>query len=75
MAGVAWAMLLTAPQVARLCARPRFWATRAIKRGDFGPVHESPGRVLKVEIAYVEEALGVRFSDERMAAARRAGAL
>jgi hypothetical protein len=61
-------MLLTAPQVARLAARPRFWATRAIKRGEFGPIVHSTGRTLRVELAYVEQVLGP-FPPERLRAA------
>jgi hypothetical protein len=61
-------MLITAPVIARLAARPRFWATRAIKRGEFGPVHQTPGRALKVELRNVEAALGP-FPPERLRAA------
>jgi hypothetical protein len=61
-------MLVTAPVIARLAARPRFWATRAIKRGDFGPIHLGVGRALKVEFTYVEQALGP-FPPERLRAA------
>jgi hypothetical protein len=61
-------MLVTAPVIARLAARPRFWATRAIKRGEFGPVHVSTGRALRVELSYVEQVLGP-FPPERLRAA------
>jgi hypothetical protein len=61
-------MLVTAPVIARLAARPRFWATRQIKAGEFGPVHYY-GRAQKVELSYVEEELGIRFPPERLRAA------
>ena len=50
-------MLVTAPIVAKLAMRPRLWANRAIRRGEFGPVHGNFGRALKVELAYAEQAL------------------
>jgi len=61
-------MLLTAPQVARLAARPRFWAIRAIRRGEFGPIHQASGRALRVEFSYVERELGP-FLPEQLRAA------
>jgi hypothetical protein len=61
-------MLVTAPIIARLAARPRFWATRQIKAGEFGPIHQAPGRALRVELSYVEAALGP-FPPDRLHAA------
>jgi hypothetical protein len=61
-------MLVTAPVIARLTARSRFAINRAIKRGEFGPVHHSSGRALRVELSYVEQALGP-FPPERLRAA------
>jgi len=61
-------LLVTAPVVARLALRPRLWANRAIRRGEFGPVHRNYGRALKVELSYVEQALGP-FPPERLRAA------
>ena len=66
-------MLLTSTQVARLVARPRFWGTRAFKRGQFGPVipgkNRGKGRVLFVELAAVQQTLGVTFTPEQLRAA------
>jgi hypothetical protein len=61
-------MLLTSTQIARLLARPRFWGSRAIRRGVF-PVYCRKGRKAWVELGAVEEALGVRFSPEQLRAA------
>jgi hypothetical protein len=62
-------MLLTSTQVARLVARPRFWGTRAFKRGQFGPVICGKGRALFVELAAVQRSLGVTFTPEQLRAA------
>jgi hypothetical protein len=62
-------MLLTSTQVVRLLARPRFWGTRAFKRGQFGPTISGKGRVLFVELAAVQQSLGVTFTPEQLRAA------
>jgi hypothetical protein len=56
-------LLVTASIVAK-----RLWANRAIRRGEFGPVHRNFGRAPKVELAYAEQALGP-FPPESLRAA------
>jgi hypothetical protein len=61
-------MLVTAPTIGRLLARPRLWAYRKVKRGDYGPVIHRRGRALLVNLANVEERIGRRFSSAHLAA-------
>jgi hypothetical protein len=55
-------MLVTAPTIGRLLARPRLWAFRHVKAGHFGPVIHRHGRTLYVELRNVEARVGRRFS-------------
>jgi hypothetical protein len=62
-------MLVTAPSIARLAARPRLWAFEQIKKGRFGPVVSRRGRAYVVELAAVEAALGMTFTPAQLACA------
>lgn len=62
-------MLVTAPIIGRLTARPRLWAYRRIVAGRFGPVHRRQGHALLVDLAGVEAATGTTFSPAQLAAA------
>jgi hypothetical protein len=61
-------MLLTAPIIGKLRGRPRLWAYRKIKRGDFGDFLEGPSGALLVDVANVEADAGFRFSSAQLAA-------
>jgi len=62
------AMLVTAPMIARLRARPRMWAHRQIVAGRFGPVVFRRGRWAYVALAEVEAAEGIQFAAAQLAA-------
>ena len=61
-------MLITAPIIGKLRGRPRLWAYRKIRRGDFGPYVEGPDGALLVDVANVEADAGFRFSPPQLAA-------
>ena len=62
-------MLVSAPLIGKLRGRPRLWAYRKIKRGDFGRFVEAPSGALLVELCAVEAAEGICFSMPQLAAA------
>jgi len=62
-------MLIAGPAIARLFARPRLWAHKAIRRGRFGPVVKRRGRALLVDLTAVEAAAGTTFTPAQLAAA------
>jgi hypothetical protein len=56
--------------IARLLGRPRMWAYRQIVAGRFGPVvHQRRHRWRYVDLARVEDAQGITFSADQLAAA------
>jgi Helix-turn-helix domain len=59
---------LTITQVARLLARPRMWAWRHVRDGDFGPARWS-GLGWIVQRAAVEKFVGQKFTDTQIRAA------
>ena len=61
-------MLVTAPTIARLTARPRLWAYRQIMAKRFGPITRRKGRALEVELNRVQAVFGT-FTPEQLAAA------
>ncbi len=62
-------MLVTGPIIGKLLARPRLWAYRRMKAGDFGPPIKGRGRALCVHLEKVQEKTGQRFSQEQLAVA------
>jgi hypothetical protein len=62
-------MLIAGPAIAKLFARPRLWAFKRIKRGEFGPVVKRRGRALLVDLAAVEAATGMTFTPAQLRAA------
>src|SRR5262245_60350659 len=60
-------MLITAPQIGRLVARPRLWANRQIEAGAFGAVVRR-GNLLGVELEAVELHIRLRFSRDQLIA-------
>ena len=62
-------MWLTTRQIGLLCARDRFWAHRAVRRGVFGDVAHRKGRREYIALAAVQQSLGVTFTPEQLRAA------
>jgi hypothetical protein len=62
-------MLIAGPAIAKLFARPRLWAYKAIKSGRFGPVVKRRGRAQLVDLAVVQAATGMTFTPAQLAAA------
>jgi hypothetical protein len=54
--------------IGRLLARPRLWAYRWMKRGEFGPIVRVQGRNC-VDLDGVEELAGRRFDRDQLARA------
>jgi hypothetical protein len=61
-------MWISPPVIGRLAAKPRLWARRRLRRGDFGPTQRK-GRVWFAQLGGVERRLGVTFTPEQVAAA------
>jgi hypothetical protein len=62
-------MLIAGPQIARLVRRPPRWALRKITAGVFGPVVRRRGRIREVELAVVEQRVGLMFTHAQLIAA------
>ena len=61
-------MLVNAPLIAKLFARPRLWANRRIASGRYGPTSRHAGSDW-VKLDDVEAAEGTKITPERLAAA------
>jgi hypothetical protein len=61
-------MLVNAPLIAKLFARPRLWANRRIARGRYGSISRHAGSDW-VKLDDVEAAEDTKFTPERVAAA------
>jgi hypothetical protein len=61
-------MLVNAPLIAKLFARPRLWANRRIASGRYGSISRHAGSDW-VKLDDVEAAEGTKFTPERLAAA------
>jgi hypothetical protein len=62
-------MLVSAPTIARLLARPRLWANRRVQAGRYGPVIHRGGNAHFVHLDRVEAAEGRTFPVEQLLAA------
>jgi hypothetical protein len=63
-------ILVSGPLIAKLCLRTRKWSHSLLRAGSFGPVIERNG-VLFVELAGVEQHVGVSFDQAQIVAAGR----